>query len=690
MLRTALTLALTATVAVYGATFDVTFGTAGHNVPSTLYGLMFEDINHKADGREFFDRVVTVAFMPNSFKIVHSNKSLPVNATIFPCTSAALNSWAALGRATISVVKSSSPVSTALPNALSFSVASGTTGTVGFTNAGFFGFPVTAGFIYTGSFFYRTPSPPAREVSGTFTADLRSTSGTVFTSTTVPFTTSSTWQLATFSFTASSTQTSVENLFALSVNATTVAGLTMEFTLISLFPPTFNNRANGFRLDLSEVNVSQRQNITLLSSDSPEGTASPFIKLNVAVINKSLPDLEGETPAERWAWENTVGDLVDRPGRLGTWGYVNTDGLGLFEYLQWIEDMDMQPIMAVYAGAILSSIPYRARRFSLDGESVAEDDLQPYITEAINQINFVIGDATTNPQGQMRAAMGHPDPFTLNYIEIGNEDFFSPATYTDYRWADFFNALHAEFPQLHYIATSATSGFVPTLTPAPTFWDLHIYSNPNFFINGAFNFDILPRNGLQFFQGEYACMTNNAGTDLSFPFIDGSIAEAAYMTGFDRNSDIVFAASYAPLLQHISNFQWSPDLISFSPNTVIPSTSYYVQKLFSLFKGDFYLTSTTNTASSPVQWSVTRDTASNQYFLKVVNTATSANTVVFTLSFTPGSTAGTGTILTAPSGTMNTPTNPNAAVPSNFSFTAGKTITYNAPALSLSVLTVVG
>jgi alpha-N-arabinofuranosidase len=284
--------------------------------------------------------------------------------------------------------------------------------------------------------------------------------------------------------------------------------------------------------------------------------------------------------------------------------------------------------------------------------------------------------------------MGHPEPFSLTYIEVGNEDFFSPTTYTDYRWADFVDALSAEFPQLHYISTSATSGDVPSLTPTPTYWDLHIYSNPNFFIEGAFNFDVLPRNGLQFFQGEYAAMTENSGVVLDFPFIDGSIAEAAYMTGFDRNSDIVFAASYAPLLSSVSSIQWTPDLITFSPNSLILSTSYYVQQLFSLYKGDFYLESTTNTASSPVQWSVTRDTATSQYFLKVVNTATTANTVVFTLPFTPASSAGTGTILTAASGTMNTLTDPTAVVPSNFSFTAGKTITYNAPGLSLSVLIV--
>ncbi|KAF9046978.1 alpha-L-arabinofuranosidase C-terminus-domain-containing protein [Rhodocollybia butyracea] len=580
---------------------------------------MFEDINHvrSGDGGLYAELIQNRAFQQ-----------------VTPGTSAALTAWAALGAASITVVKSSSPVSTALPNALSFKPTA-TSGTVGFTNDGYFGIPVTAGFKYTGSFFYRTPTPPATKISSSFTAELRSTSGTVFTSTTVPFTTSSSWQQATFTFTASSTQTSVENLFALTVNAATIGELTMEFTLISLFPPTFNNRENGMRLDISEVLLAMKPGFFRF----PGGN-----------------NLEGETAAQRWAWENTVNSLVDRPGRLGTWGYINTEYVRKWPLripaMDW--DMDMEPIMAVYA----------------------EDDLQPYITEAINQINFVIGDASTNAQAAIRSAMGHPEPFALTYIEIGNEDFFSPTTYADYRWAD--SLTHSQQNSLNF----RYQWFCATLTPAPTYWDLHIYSNPSISFSEIRSLEFI------FVLGRVCFNDEQCWVDLDFPFIDGSIAEAAYVECFDRNSDIVFAASWAPLLSSVSSIQWTPDLITFSPNTLILSTSYYVQKLFSLFKGDFYLTSTTNTASSPVQWSVTRDTATSQYFLKVVNTATTENTVVFTLPFTPVSTAGTGTILTAPSGTMNTLTNPTAVVPTNFSFTAGKTITYNAPGLSLSILTV--
>ncbi|KAJ6523523.1 hypothetical protein DFH09DRAFT_1330013 [Mycena vulgaris] len=200
-----------------------------------------------------------------------------------------------------------------------------------------------------------------------------------------------------------------------------------------------------------------------------------------------------------------------------------------------------------------------------------------------------------------------------------------------------------------FIATSALSGDVPAITPAPTAWDLHVYSTATFFHDGILTFSSgIAYNSSRF--GEYAAMTSDTGVRLSFPTIDGAVAEASYMTGFDRKSDIVFASAYPPLLKSSS------------------------------FKGDMYLNSTTNIAASPVQWSVTKDTA--------INTAETNNTVVFTLPFTILSTEGTGTVLTARSGTQNIPGTPNTAVPQSFTFTAGETITYEAPGLSASVLIV--
>ncbi|CAK5262313.1 unnamed protein product [Mycena citricolor] len=578
---------------------------------------------------------------------------------VTPGTSASLTAWAGLNsNSHIAVVAANVPVSSALPNALS--LTAGTTSTVGITNSGYFGINVQSNWTYHGSFYFRFPSAPSQAVSGDFTVGMLNSAGTAVAAASYAFTSSSGWQQITFRFTPSSTPSGTANLFFVQLpgSLVTSGGGSVQFAMLTCFPPTFKNRINGMRLDISNALLAMNPGFFRF----PGGN-----------------NLEGQTAASRWLWSNTVGSLVSRPGRQGDWGYINTDGLGLYEYLQWIEDMNMEPIMAVWAG------------YSLDGTSQAQSALGPYIQDAINQIEFAIGDESTNQYAAIRASMGHSAPFALTYIEIGNEDFFATSSYDSYRWSAFYTALNAQFPQLKFIATSATSGFVPSVTgPAPQFWDLHIYSNPNFFTNGAYNFDILPRNGLQFFQGEYATTTTNSGSSIAYPFIDGSIAEAAYMAGFDRNSDIVFAASYAPLLNHVSSTQWTPNLVTFTPNSLILSTSYYVQQMFGVYKGDTYLNSTTNAASSPVQWSVTKNTSGNQLFLKAINTGTSTNTIVFTLpsSITILSTAGTGSILTAAAGTMNTPSNPNAAVPKSITFTAGKTITYNTPPLSASVLIV--
>ncbi|KAF8880022.1 glycoside hydrolase superfamily [Infundibulicybe gibba] len=165
--------------------------------------------------------------------------------------------------------------------------------------------------------------------------------------------------------------------------------------MLSLFPPTFKNRANGMRVDIAEA----------LAEMGPS-----FFRL------PGGNNLEGQTVATRWQWNNTVGSLVNRPGRVGDWGYVNTDGLGLLDYLNWCEDVGMEPIMAVWSG------------FALGGTSVAETQLGPYIQQAIDQINFVIGDPSKSAAAALRASLGHPAPFALTYVEVGNEDFFAAST----------------------------------------------------------------------------------------------------------------------------------------------------------------------------------------------------------------------------------------------------------------------
>jgi len=294
----------------------------------------------------------------------------------------------------------------------------------------------------------------------------------------------------------------------------------------------------------------------------------------------------------------------------------------------------------------------------------------------------------------LRASLGHPAPFTLNYVEVGNEDFSAPTTYI-YRWHDFVDALTAEFPNLHFIATTDT--FNPILTPNPLQYDVHVYQTPTWFAQNSFFYDGFERNATTYFEGEYAAISTNAsdifGTTadgrLTYPTMQSSSGEAAFMTGLERNSDIVFSASYAPLLNNVANSQWTPNLVSFDAGNVYKSTSYYVQQLFSLNRGDEYIPSTLPAETGTLFWSVVRKTSAQEIIIKISNTVSTAAPLTFVLPFATVAATGTAQVLTGAEIASNTPTTPNLVVPKNSTIRTGKTFSYTAPGFSVSVLTLV-
>ncbi|KAJ7081260.1 hypothetical protein C8R44DRAFT_895132 [Mycena epipterygia] len=573
-MRASLLIPILAAISVRSTTFNFALSTVGHTVPSTLYELMFEDINLSSIP-EMEGYTVNVSATRSLTLHLHRLTTPPsLKKPSFPAsharTTAALNAWSALNPAFhISVVKSGTPVSTALPNSLSLAVPAGTTGTVGFANSGYFGINVQSAWTTTGPSSTASHRLPRRKFRGPSRSD------------------------------SSSPRTRVNREpVHHRINGATVAGQAIEFAMLTCFPPTFLNRINGMRLDLSETLQAMRPSFFRF----PGGN-----------------NLEGGNTASRWDRQNTIGDLVDRPGR----SYINTHGLGLYDHLQWIEDMGMQPIMAVWGG------------YSLDGDALPAGSLSPYIQDAINQYAL-----SYNSLAVMRSSVGNPAPFALKHIEIGNEDFFASS------YSQGIGSPHIFQPQS--VPLSHVTGF---------------------FTGGCYNFDILQRHGLQFFQGEYATTTTNAGTQ-PYPSIDGSIAEAAYMTGFSRNSDSLCHSIVCSFVEPCSQHPMDTELDHLLAQHCDP-----FDIMFSLYKGNTYLNSATNSAASAVQWSATKNTTASLIYLKAINMATTSNTVVFTLPFTILSTAGAGAILTAPSGRMNSPTNPNAAVPKGFIFTAGKTLT---------------
>nr|CCC33068.1 alfa-L-arabinofuranosidase precursor [Pleurotus sp. 'Florida']CCC33069.1 alfa-L-arabinofuranosidase [Pleurotus sp. 'Florida'] len=616
--------------------------TASHPIPTTLWGQMFEDISHSGDGGLYAELL--------------QNRALQ---QVTPNTAASLNAWSAINGGQISVVADSVPVSNSLPNSLRFTVPAGRTGQVGFANSGFFGMKIVASSTYKGSFFVKFPT--ASSFTGNLIVGLRTTSGSTIVSQTVPIRGASTsWQQISVSLTPRTTPPSTDNQFFVTIDGAAASGQTINFAMFSLFPPTFKNRANGMRDDIA----------TALAEMKPKFFRFP-----------GGNNLEGQTVPTRWQWNATIGSLLDRPGRAGDWGYINTDGLGLLEYLLFCEDLGMEPIMAVWAG------------FALGGTSVAQNGLQPYIQQAIDQINFVIGDPATSAPAARRAALGRAQPFKLTYVEIGNEDFFASDTYT-YRWPAFVNALRGAFPNLKFIATSNINS--PVLSPNPAQWDHHVYQTPTWFAQNSFFYDDMPRNGVTFFEGEYAAISTNpndifgspANGRLTFSTMQSASGEAAYMIGMERNSDIVFAASYAPLLGHVAGSQWTPNLIAFDTGNVYRSASYFVQKLFSTNMGNEYIPSTLPSRTGTAFWGVTRNTATGEIIIKVSNTVAAQANLTFVLPFANVATSGSLQVLTGAATASNSPTTPSALAPATRTITTGKTFTFAAAGFSVNVITI--
>jgi alpha-N-arabinofuranosidase len=302
------------------------------------------------------------------------------------------------------------------------------------------------------------------------------------------------------------------------------------------------------------------------------------------------------------------------------WGYWSTDGLGLLEFLGWCEDLKMQPVLAVYAG------------YSMHQRHVAPGaDLQPCVQDALDEIEYVTGDVNTK-WGAQRAKDGHPAPFALNYVEVGNEDWFDKSGSYDGRFAQIFDAIKARYPQLQIIATTKVKSRVPDLL------DEHYYRSQEEMQLHALDYDQYPRtNHTKIFCGEWATRVGSPTPNMA-----GALGDAAWMTGLERNSDLVIMSCYAPLFVNVSDLgkngsmQWKTDLIGYDALNSYGSPAYYAQKMFSTHHGDTVLATDsqdipTQAWQSPVRrrngeqqirklfFDATRDSQSGMICLKVVN-----------------------------------------------------------------------
>ena len=333
--------------------------------------------------------------------------------------------------------------------------------------------------------------------------------------------------------------------FAL-VNSSNEVDSTIWITHVSLMPPTYNDRPNGARIDLMKRLA---------------GMHPAFLRLPGGNF------LEGNTVAERFDWKKTLGPTENRPGHHNPWGYPSTDGFGLLEYLECCEDLNMQPVLGVYAG------------YSLGGEFVKPGvALAPYVQDALDEIEYVTGDAKTTKWGAVRAANGHPAPFILRYVEVGNEDFFDKSgSYEAGRFAQFLDAIRAKYPKLEIISTTGA-----VKSRRPDLIDEHYYRSPQEFIRDSGHYDSYNRANPKIFVGEWASQEGAPTPDMG-----ACLSDAAWMCGIERNSDHVALSAYAPLLVNIGQKTGNSgtSLIGFNTLASYGSPTYYAQAMFAAAHG---------------------------------------------------------------------------------------------------------
>ncbi|MGN6554501.1 MAG: alpha-L-arabinofuranosidase C-terminal domain-containing protein [Verrucomicrobiota bacterium] len=283
--------------------------------------------------------------------------------------------------------------------------------------------------------------------------------------------------------------------------------------------------------------------------------------------------VEGDDMAHMYNWKKTIGDIDAREPLYNIWGYHATHGLGFHEYLQLTEDLGATPLYCLNVG-----MSHR--------EVIPMGRMGAWVQDALDALEYANG-PTNSLWGGIRAKNGHPAPFHLKYLEIGNENG-GPAYHE--RWPLFYSAIKAKYPDVQLIA-NVWSGYPKT--PAPDIIDEHYYDTPEFFMQQAHRYDDYDRKGPKIFIGEYAVTKNGGQGNLR-----AAIGEAAFMTGIERNSDVVAMASYAPLFVNLNHRRWNPDLINFDSSRWYGLPGYYVQKLFSEYRGDVTLPTTVDSPAA--------------------------------------------------------------------------------------------
>ena len=591
-----LTLALMAgsSTALAQNVMDVNTKKPGAPIQSTMYGIFFEDINYAADGGLYGELV--------------KNRSFE-----FPQK---LMGWQAFGRYDI---KDDGPFERC-PHYVVLQDPGHKERRTGLVNEGFFGIGVKQGEKYRFSVWAKAPQGNAK-LRVQLIDENSMGEEQQFVEDTL-FVTSKEWKK--YTLTLTSPKDDKHSKLRLFLKGTNPVALEH----VSLFPVnTFKNRENGMRRDLAQALADLHPGIFRF----PGGCI-----------------VEGGDLEERYQWKNSVGPVENRPLNHNRWEYTfdyryypdyyQSYGLGFYEFFQLSEDIGAEPLPILNVG-----MACQYQNWNNEKAHVAVDDLQPYIDDCLDLIEFANGPATSK-WGKVRADMGHPAPFNMKFIGVGNEQW---GEFYYERLKHFIAAIRAKYPDIKIVGTS---GPVPEDKPDNTYrfadgWkamkaqkadlvDEHYYRDEQWFLSHGLRYDTYNRKGPKVFAGEYACH----GDGKKWNHYEAAILEAAFMTGFERNADVVHMTTPAPLFAHVDGWQWRPDQIWYDQTQMFRTVSYYVQQLYATNAGTNVLAMTmgkkpvaNQEGQNGLFASAAFDAKTGDVILKVANTSKQAQPVTVNL-----------------------------------------------------------
>jgi alpha-L-arabinofuranosidase len=542
-------------------------------ISNSLIGVFFEDINYAADGGLYAELVQNRGFE-------YSLSDKKGNDKTWTHTKA----WEVSGENATLSIDSLYPVH---PNNKYYAILETGEKRAGLINEGFDGIPIEAGDKYDFSVFARTMDGKTGILKIRLigkNGEIYGESGTLIIS--------GDWQKYNTVIIAEKTVTDAKLEIVPQMSGS------IALDIISLFPQnTYKGRKNGLRPDLAKAIA---------------GLKPRFVRFPGGCI------VHGDGLANIYRWKNTIGPLEARKPERNLWGYHQSYGLGFFEYFQFCEDIGAEPLPVVAAG-----VPCQNSSTGGAGQQggIPISEMDSYVQDVLDLVEYANGDTTTT-WGKKRADAGNPEPFNLKYIGIGNEDLISHIF--EERFTLIYDAVTEKHPEITVIGTAGPfsegadyrEGWEIASKLQIPIVDEHYYKSPGWFINNQDFYDKYDRSKSRVYLGEYASWGNT---------LYNALAEAKYLTGIERNGDVVIMSSYAPLLAKENNTQWRTDLIFFNNTEVKPTVNYYVQQLYSQHAGDIYIPNNMKLSNNQdgirerIAASVVQDSESNDIIVKLVN-----------------------------------------------------------------------